>query len=179
MRTDSYDRVAIAFHWVIAVLVIVNLSIGILHESLLEGLGVMPVHKAIGITVLVLSIGRLAWRLTHRTPPLPEGMSAWERWAAKATHWGFYVLLIILPLSGWAMSSSPQRPRPVDFFGLFDVPVLPVSEAVAGLGHEAHELLGWLMLALVLLHVAAALRHHFILRDATLVRMLGKSAPRG
>ena len=76
-----------------------------------------------------------------------------------------------MPLTGWLMVSGSDERRPLNWFGLFDIPYLPVSKAVGGFGHSAHGVLGWLMLALVVLHVAAALRHHLILRNAVLTRM--------
>lgn len=170
-RGDRYDVGAIVLHWTVAALVLVNLFIGIFHESLLEGVPVMPLHKSIGITVLGLSILRLAWRLAHRPPPLPQGMAPWERAFAKGVHWAFYVLLIAVPLSGWIMSSNPARPRPFDWFGVFELPLLPVSGSAAAAAHESHEILGLLTAALVVMHVAAALRHHFLRRDNAVVRM--------
>ncbi|MGJ3627627.1 cytochrome b [Sphingomonas sp. MMS24-JH45] len=169
---------AIAFHWTIALLVAVNLASGLGGDAVPALGALFPLHKAIGITVLVLTLGRVAWRLMHRPPPLPADTPAWERAAAHGTHWALYVLLIAMPLSGWAMASSPERRRPLTWFGAFDIPYLPVSPAGARFGHEAHELLGWVMAALVALHVAAALRHHFLLRDGILLRMapaLGRS----
>jgi len=121
--------------------------------------------------VLVLTAGRVAWRLVHRPPPLPPETRAWEKGVAHATHWTLYLLLIAMPVTGWLMVSGSDKRRPLDWFGLFDIPYLPVSKAAGGFGHEAHELLGWLMLALVVLHIAAALRHHLILRNAVLARM--------
>jgi cytochrome b561 len=178
-RGDRYDWGAIAFHWTIAALVLVNLFLGLFHESLLEGIRVIPTHKAIGVTVLVLSIGRLGWRLTHRPPHFPENMKAREKAFAKGLHWLFYALLIVMPLTGWMFSSNPQRPRPVSWFGLFDLPLLPVTRDIAVAAHEAHELLGLLMAGLVILHIAAALRHHFVLRDRVLERMLPWAARNG
>jgi cytochrome b561 len=172
IRTDRYSWGAIVLHWAIAALVLVNLVIGLFHESLLDGIGwVMPVHRSVGIAVLALTLVRLGWRLGHRPPPLPFDMPGWERAAAKATHWGFYILLLVLPISGWMLSSNPARPRAMSWFGLFPIPPLPISTAAAKLGHNVHGLLGYAMLALVVLHVAAALRHHFLLRDAVLGRM--------
>ncbi|MBO9621166.1 MAG: cytochrome b [Sphingomonas sp.] len=170
-RGDRYSTGAIVLHWTVAVLILVNLFIGLFHESLLEGVRVMPLHKSIGVTVLVLSVARLAWRLAHRPPQLPDGMAAWEKTLAKGVHWVFYLLMLAMPLTGWIFSSNPARPRPFDWFGVFQLPLLPVSGGAAAAAHEAHELLGWLMTALVLLHVAAALRHHFIQHDKVLVRM--------
>lgn len=166
-----YSGVAIAFHWVIAFLVIVNIAVGLLHDPI-PALGAwMPGHKSIGITVLVLTIARLAWRLAHRPPPLPATTKAWERGAAHATHWTLYALLLAMPITGWLMVSGTAKRRPLDWFGLFDIPYLPVSKAAGSFGGDAHGLLGWLMLALVALHIAAALRHHLVLRDTVLLRM--------
>lgn len=171
-RADRYSRVAIWFHWTIALLVIANLALGLLHESLLSDLsGAMGLHKSIGLTVLVLTAGRVAWRLMHPAPPLPGHVSRVERGAAHLVHVILYALLIVLPLTGWMMVSGAKR-YPLDWFGLFPVPYLPIASNLAGVGHEAHEVLGWLMLALVVLHVAAAVRHHLILRDGIVLRMM-------
>lgn len=166
-RSGRYSGGAIVFHWTIAALVLVNLWIGLIG-------GPMSLHKSIGITVLVLTIGRIAWRIANPPPPLPAAMPVWERTAAGATHWLFYIFLIVLPMSGWAMSSGATR-RPLEWFGLFAVPYLPIPPSLAGVGHEAHELVGLAMAGLVALHVAAALRHHFILRDGMFGRMLPRS----
>lgn len=171
--TDSqrYSSVAIAFHWMIALLVIVNLVIGLGHESIPALRAWMGTHKAIGISVLVLTLARVAWRLAHRPPPLPAATPVWERVAAHATHWSLYALLLAMPLTGWALVSGPDAKRPLSWFGLFDVPLLPVASSTADAADAAHGLLGWVMLALVVLHVSAALRHHLILRDHVLARM--------
>jgi cytochrome b561 len=171
-RGDRYSRGAIAFHWAIAALVLFNLWLGLFHDSLPREWKVMPVHKSVGITILVLSLGRLAWRLSHRPPPLRDNAARWERTLAQAVHWAFYALLLILPLTGWIFSSNPEKPRPFSWFWLADIPLLPVSRDLAVAAKEAHELLGYAMAALVVLHVAAALRHHFLLRDGVLGRML-------
>lgn len=170
-RGERYSTVAILFHWTIAALIVFNLVIGIGHEAIPALRAWMGTHKAVGITVLALTAARIAWRLAHRPPALPANISAAERGIALATHWTLYALMVLMPLSGWAMVSGPDAKRPLSFFGLFDVPLLPIGAGASDAGHSAHGLLGWVMLALVALHVAAALRHHLILRDATLVRM--------
>ncbi len=170
-RGDYYSGVAIAFHWSIAVLVIVNLVIGIGHDAIPVLRSLMGAHKAIGITVLLLTAGRVAWRLAHRPTALPAGTPVWEKGVAHATHWTLYLLMIAMPLTGWLMVSGPGPHRPLLWFGLFDVPTLPVGKGLADLGHDAHGPIGWLMAALVVLHIAAALRHHLILRDTVLIRM--------
>ena len=164
---DRYDGVAIAFHWTIAAMVILNLVSGLLYRPLFF------THKAIGITVLLLSVGRLLWRLSHRVPPPPSDLPPWQQLASRVTHWGLYVLIIVMPLTGWMLASGSSERRPLNWFGLFDIPYLPIGPGPLGeAAHEAHELLGWLTLAMVVLHVAAALRHHFVLRDRVLSRML-------
>lgn len=167
-----YTSVAIALHWLIAALLILNLAIGLLHSGLFKGW--MPTHKAIGMTVLALSLLRLVWRLTHPAPPLPRDMPAWQRGLAHASHAGFYLLMLALPLSGWIFTSASATPRPLGFFGLFVIPNLPIGPD-KGLNetlNTAHGLMGWVLLALIVLHVAAALKHHFVDRDTVLTRMM-------
>ncbi|QGP79800.1 cytochrome b [Sphingobium sp. CAP-1] len=167
-----YTSVARALHWIIAILIIGNLAFGFAHDALPKDWAVMPVHKSIGLTVLALTLLRLLWRLTHPAPPLPAAMPLWEKGAAHATHILFYALMLILPLSGWIMSSAGTRP--LNWFFLFDVPKFAVAkdDAIVGLSRGAHELLPWLWVALIALHVGAALRHHFMLKDDVLRRML-------
>lgn len=170
-RGARYSSAAIAFHWTIAALVVFNLLVGIGHESIPALRSLMGAHKAAGITVLALTLGRVAWRLAHRPPALPATVTALERHAAHAVHWALYALMMLMPLTGWMLVSGPEGRRPLTWFGAFDLPFLPVSTAVSDRADAAHGLLGWVMLALVVLHVAGALRHHLLKRDATLVRM--------
>ena len=172
-RGQRYSSVAIWFHWGIAVLVIANLAIGIGHDGVPALRRLMGAHQAIGIAVLALTALRIAWRLAHRAPPYPVAMPRWEKTVAAAVHWALYLLLIAMPVTGWLMVSGPGEgpPRPLSWFGLFDVPRLPASAGAADKGHDAHGVLGWLMLALIVLHVAAALRHHLVRRDRVLARM--------
>jgi cytochrome b561 len=169
-----YDRVAVAFHWAIAILVLANLPLGMLHERIEEGFdySAIWIHKSIGLTVLMLSLARLAWRLAHRPPPLPAELAAWQALAARIVHALFYALMIALPLTGWIRSSG--GPYPLSWFRLFDVPKLPVAEdgVLDSAASALHDRLGWLMLALVLLHVAAALHHGLARRDGLFRRML-------
>lgn len=169
--TERYSRGAIAFHWIIAALIVFNLWLGLAHDSLPRDWKVMPVHKATGITILALTLARIAWRFARPAPALPTTLSTWERGAAHVSHFLLYAFMLVMPFSGWAMVSGPKR-RPLQWFGQFDIPYLPVSPGVADIGHEVHEILGWGFVALIALHVVAALRHHFLLRDTVLVRML-------
>lgn len=167
-----YTRVAIRLHWVIAALIVANLAIGLLHDALPRGS--MSIHQAIGISVLFLSIARLGWRLAHRPPPQSRDHKAWERLLAKTTHRLFYVLMIAVPLAGWLLVSASLERRPLNFFGLFDIPYLPVpqSASLGGFWGGAHEVMALGMLGLLLLHVAGALKHQLIDRDNELARMV-------
>ncbi len=171
-----YSSVAIALHWVIGLLMIGNVLGGLLHESFgKEYVGlIISLHKASGILILLLSLARLAWRLGHRPPPLAATLKRWEIGLAHATHWVFYTLMLALPLSGWLMVSAGERKWPIDFFGLFNVPFLPVtqSKSLGGVMHEVHELAGFLMLGLIVLHIAGAAKHLLIDGDNTVERML-------
>jgi|TARA_B100000378_G_scaffold276910_1_gene275853 cytochrome b561 len=167
-----YTAVARTLHWVIALLIVTNLLLGFTRDALPDGWAVMPVHKSIGLTVLALTLVRIGWRLAHPAPPLPAAMPGWEKGVAHATHVIFYALMLILPLSGWIMSSAGSRP--INWFFLFDVPKFAVAktDGIVGLSHQAHESLPWAWVALLLLHIGAALRHHFVLKDDVLRRMI-------
>ena len=131
-------------------------------------------HKSFGIVVLVLSVFRLIWRLTHKSPALPVGMQAWERAAAKFTHIGFYVLMLGVPLMGWAMVSASTLPVENEIFYLIPLPDMPgvsASKTAEARLKFFHEIGAKLILVLFILHVGAALKHHFVEKDDTLIRM--------
>lgn len=187
---SRYSSIAIALHWIIAVAILLNIVLALWFSSLFatgepaeQALGgtIVGIHKSIGLTVLFLSVFRLGWRIVHGFPPLPAHLATWERLLARANHIAFYVLMIAIPLIGWLMVSASPSNRPLVFFGLFNVPQLPIadSEAVSDTLSEAHELLAWITLALVVLHVAGALKHHLLDRDDVLARMLPLVRKRG
>jgi cytochrome b561 len=167
-----YAKVAIWLHWLIGIAVIANIALAMLTEGMPKEThrAAMGVHKALGITILALTVLRILWRLGHKPPPLPAGTPAWQRPISKAVHFLFYLLLILLPLSGWVWMSAADRP--VDFFGLFTVPnIVGPSESLADTMHDRHELLGLTMLGLAALHILAALKHQFIDRTGLIGRM--------
>ena len=173
---SRYSGGAIAFHWIIAVLIVANL-VGAWATEDWEGPAratAMGLHKATGITVLVLSLGRLLWRLAHRPPPFPPEIGALEAAGARIVHWLFYLLMVGIPLTGWLMVSAADPRRPLHWYGVFDLPYLPVggNRAVGSFAHDAHEWLGWLFVALLVLHVAGALKHHFVDAQGFIGRML-------
>lgn len=167
-----YNAVARALHWTIAVMILFNLFTGIFGESFEKVWESFPAHKATGILVLLLSLVRLGWRLRWRTPDYPVDFKPVFRKFAAATHGMFYLLMLILPITGWIFSSAGKYPLTI--YDLFPWPKLPVTKdmPIVGFSHEAHEILGYAFAALVVLHVAAALYHHVALKDGTLRRML-------
>lgn len=168
---ERYSLVARVLHWAIALLILFNLWLGFAHDSLPKDWQVMPVHKSLGLTVLALTVVRILWRFTRPAPALPGTMPQWERLAAHATHFAFYALMVLIPLTGWIMTSAGTRP--LTWFFLFDVPKFAVAkdDAIVGISAETHEVGAFLWAALILLHVLAALRHHFILKDGMMRRM--------
>lgn len=173
--SSRYSRGAIAFHWVIAALIIANLA-GALISDDWEGPAralIMGLHKATGMTILMLSLARIGWRIGHKPPPLPPAIRPWERAAANTAYILFYALMIVLPLTGWLMVSASATRRPFNWYGLFDLPFLPVqgNKAFGGFSHEAHELLGYATIALLSLHILAALKHHFFDGTRLIARM--------
>lgn len=170
--SGRYTKVASSLHWLIALAVLANIALAMLTEGLpRETRGaLMGIHKALGVTILALTLLRILWRVGHKPPPLPSAMTGWERVFSRALHLLFYLLLIALPMSGWIWMSAADRP--IDVFGLFTMPSIAAPDkALADMMHERHEVLGLAMLTLVVLHVAAALKHQFVDRDGLMGRM--------
>ncbi|MBP2497511.1 cytochrome b561 [Methylobacterium sp. PvP062] len=176
-----YSAVAILLHWASAlgVLVLIGLGLTMTHAGLapLRQFQLYQWHKSVGITVLALTALRVLWRLTHRPPPHPAGMPARERRAAAAAHHLLYLLLVGLPLTGWAVVSLSPFNIPTVLYGIVPWPHLPLAglapdPAAEGVLKRVHALGAWFLAALLAIHVAAALRHHLLLRDDVLRRML-------
>ncbi len=177
----GYSRVAITLHWLIAAMMIGNLAGGLLLDTFLDspdpdmvaiGRTAIGLHKSFGLTVLVLTLVRIGWRVANPPPPLPGHMTPAERALSKLSHYGFYALMLLMPLSGWAFVSTAKTLRPLPWFGLFEVPKLPLPTEIYGLAREGHEVMGWVAIGMVVLHMAAALKHHVLDRDDVLARML-------
>lgn len=172
-----YHPVSVLLHWVLGLALIGLFAVGLYMTDLPfspQRLKLYNWHKWAGVTLLALSVFRLVWRLTHRPPPLPRAietaMPRWQRLAHHATHHGLYLLFFAVPLLGWAYSSAAGFP--VVLFGVLPLPdFVPVSEELAGLIKPLHKLSAFTMMALVLLHVAGALKHQLIDRDGLLARM--------
>lgn len=179
---QRYNAVAKMLHWVIAIAIVALIVVGKVMVDLPRGdpdkFALYQTHKSVGLTILLLTLVRIGWRLTYRAPAMPPSMKWWEHLAAQGTHFAFYFLLLAIPLSGWAMASTSSAGVPTFWFGLFEVPSLPGLSGepemrdVYETAKEGHELLGNLTILLILLHVGAALKHHFWNRDDVLRRML-------
>lgn len=171
--TLRYGGVAVALHWLIALLVFAGLTLGSYMVDLRmspDKLKLYSYHKWIGITVLLLACLRAAWRVTHAPPPPNPEHPLWQRRAASAAHLGLYLLLFVLPLSGWLFSSASGFP--VKYFGLVTLPdLVGKDKELADLFKTVHELLGWALVLILGAHIAGALKHQFIDKDRTLARM--------
>jgi len=172
---DRWGPVSQLLHWVIVLLLLVLSTIGLLLDSLPVSpkyFWVFDLHKSTGLTLLALVVLRIGWRLYAGAPtPLP-GTPTWQARAASVTHGLLYALILAMPLSGWLYDSASGL-RPLRWYGLVEVPKLSApDEGLRELGHTAHEWLFWVLVALVIVHVAAAFYHHIFQRDATLQRML-------
>jgi cytochrome b561 len=169
-----YGAVAQAFHWLIAALIVTQFVLAKMQEHLPLGihkLALLARHKSVGMTVLMLAVLRLLWRLWNRPPELPSGMTPLERTLARGTHWAFYVLLFAMPITGWMMSSAKNYS--VSWFGLFTWPnLIGKNEAAFDFLRTTHDLLSDVLFVIAVLHILAALKHHFWNKDDVLLRML-------
>ena len=179
-----YGDVAITLHWLIAIGILTNIPLGLYFAALPHSdpnkFFLTQTHKSIGLTVLVLSLLRVAWRLVNPVPPLPDSMNPFLRVLARVTQFLLYVLIVLIPLSGWALVSSSPLGLPTMYFGQFVWPHIPFLADLPRAQrmpyfHEfvtIHVFLAWSAIVLVPLHIAGALYHQFIRRDAVLATML-------
>jgi cytochrome b561 len=183
---SQYTRVAMVLHWVIALLIVTNVVLG-LSADLLPDDWVRPVidtHKSIGITVLGLALLRILWRVSHRPPPLPSEFPAWERMAAHVAHFLLYLLMIGIPLSGWAHDSAwkDAATHPMQYFNLFEWPrigfIMNIDPVVKEQLHlhdklgTLHAWLGYALYALLAMHIGGALKHQWLDRHSVIKRMV-------
>jgi cytochrome b561 len=187
---SRYTAVAVFLHWIMALgilaLVIIGLTMAHVKLKPLALFKLYQLHKSIGITILLVAFLRLAWRLAHPPPALPASMPPGERKAGAAAHLLLYAALFVLPLTGWAVVSAAPLNIPTVLYGVIPWPHLPILSTLhnkAPVEHvlaHTHAYLAWALIALVVLHAAAALRHHFFLHDDILTRILpGRHGARG
>jgi len=169
----KYGTAAKVFHWLIVALLVVQYPIGWLmpdlHRGMQPGAG-MTFHVSVGLTILVLIVLRLAWRLTH--PVAPESsLATWQRLSSEAVHWMLYVLVLATTLSGWLFASF--RGWSISLFYLVPIPMLASDNEAAGKAIDGlHQAAEWTLLVVIGIHVAAALAHIFVYRDRIMQRML-------
>lgn len=177
-NNSRYGWVAVAFHWLMAPTIIGMFALG----WWMRGLSYYDawyrqgpfIHKSIGILLLIALVARLLWRWSNTTPT-PEPAPRWQQKAAGMAHWLIYALLLAIAVSGYLISTADGRG--IEVFNWFTVPAslqgLENQEDIAG---AVHKWLAWSLMGLVVIHSLAALKHHFINRDATLRKMLGLGA---
>lgn len=173
-----YTNTAISLHWLVVLLIFAAFPLGVyMHELSLSPtkLQLYSYHKWLGITVLLLAVLRVVWRATHTPPALPDDLPRWQKIASHAAHQFLYVLLFVVPLSGWLMSSA--KGFKTVWFGVLPLPDLVGKDKALGeLLANVHASLNYLLLALVVLHIAALLKHRLIDRDDVMNRMLPRGA---
>ena len=168
-----YGAVAQLFHWVIVVLILTQFVLAWRAHGLspVAKIGVLATHKSVGITILLLAVLRLTWRLFNPAPKLPAGTPRWQELAAHVSHFLLYALLFIQPVLGWLMSSA--RAFSVSWWGLVTLPdFIEPNKAAYETLHDAHEFMAKSLAVIAIVHAAAALKHHFFDRDNVLRRML-------
>ncbi|HEX6376299.1 MAG TPA: cytochrome b/b6 domain-containing protein [Allosphingosinicella sp.] len=171
----EYGVAAMALHWGAALLVLAATGLALFREAFGgQAIAMISAHKIVGIGILLLALARLAWRLGHPPPAIPGDIGRREAAVARAVHWLLLLLMVVVPLAGWAFVSLAPDSRPLDYRGLETVPDLPLAkdDAASFAWHEAHELLGFGLIGLVLLHILAALRHQLSGQQALTERML-------
>ncbi len=188
-REQRYTRVAIILHWLMALVIVWQIWIGVWMTGAVNDPATQAAayeafqfHKSLGLTLLVLAVLRLLWRLTNRVPPLPAHTPGWQKVAARLSHYTLYAFMVLIPLSGWIYVSTGWNSDtgtafaiPTVWFGLFEWPHIPGLDGngpLADIVVEMHGLLAFLLTVLLVLHVAAALKHHFVDRDLALWSML-------
>lgn len=185
LTEDHYSHVAIALHWTIAALILFNLVTGLVHDDVSKATRawMMPLHFSAGLSVLLLTLVRIGWRLGHKPPPFHPQVGRVERLLAQTTYGLFYALMILMPLGGWAIvSAHPPHPGPaLMLWGIIPWPAIGPLAAITPVAAQkhAHEIFedghgigGWIMLGLLGLHIAGALKHQLLDKVPELRRML-------
>ena len=179
---SGFGHIAIVLHWTVALLVFFMLALGNIMGALASTdplrAVLLDLHKLTGLTILALVVVRIAWRLANPVPLLPLSMKSWQRICARLSHYALYALTVLIPLTGWALVSTRVQTPTLMLFDTLPAPALPVlkffdsgAQAVV-LFWPVHDVLGGLLVLLVLIHIAAAMRHHFVLSDDVLRRMM-------
>jgi cytochrome b561 len=174
IMTPAYTVTARVLHWTTALLILFMIPLGIVIANDLGGAAqdfLYDLHRSIGATVIPLVILRITYRLRHPPLPLPDDIVPMQRFAAEATHWALYALLVVQPFTGWIATSAYRAP--VVVFGWFELPpIWPQDRAFSDRLFSFHALTGIAIACLAAAHIGAALYHHFVRRDRVLLRMI-------
>jgi cytochrome b561 len=178
-KMRKYSLGSRILHWCIGIIVLLMLSVSFFLTELPEQYqsSAFFIHKSFGLTVLLLGVIRIAWILSSGRPGLPASVKAWEVILSRFVQYSFYVLLILMPISGWVMSVAGNRIP--SYFGLFSLPIPGVhpNPSLKEFMFHTHNTIAWILVALVILHIAGALKHHFIDKDDVLKKMLFRAHP--
>jgi cytochrome b561 len=178
-KEQTYDLTSRINHWIIAIAMIgmVGLGLYLSYGGLTREARtpLIDTHKAIGVLVLIFGVWRVGLRLVRGFPQPASPMPSWQETASKAAHWALLASILIMPVSG--IVASVFRGRAIDVFGLFEIPAQAENAGLAGIAGQIHEFAGIGLAVLIVIHIAAALKHHVVDKDATLMRMLtGRTA---
>ncbi|MBU1191230.1 MAG: cytochrome b [Gammaproteobacteria bacterium] len=160
--TDRYDAVARALHWLMALMIFGLIGVGLYMGELPREDALRPqlymLHKTFGVLTLILLVIRIAWKLMVGAPELPRSLQRWEINLAKATKFGMYLLMLVTPIAGYALSNFADKP--IALFGVIEMPtLLAPDKELKEIAEELHEIFAFTLLGLVGLHVAGALKH--------------------
>lgn len=178
MLRDSatkFGALSIINHWLIAALFITLVPMGLYMEGMERGPDkwqLYDLHKSLGVIVLVYGFWRVSWRFIQGFPEHVEGVLAWEKKAAKISHYALLAAIVIMPVSGYIMSEAGGHA--IEVFGLFTMPAIPDNESAAFIASGFHGTVGKLTILVFVIHFSAAMKHHFVNKDSTLKRMFGR-----
>jgi len=175
---QQFSKLTVFFHWAVALTIISLLSVGVYMEEF-KAYFLYKYHKSIGILIFLVIIGRIIWRIKNGWPIPLNTQHANEQKLAKLVHWVLIIGTLTFPLSGMMMSALGGHGLPMFGLELFpanyvDGKAIPINKELAQLGGNIHYWLGWTMIVTIVIHITGALKHHFVYKDGTLRRMLGK-----
>jgi len=173
--------VSVALHWIVGITMIIMVTVGV-YMTDFEEYALYPIHKSVGMIIFVVILARVIWRVKQGWPEAASTYKSWEHTLSKLVHWTLIIATVVMPISGMLMSGLGGYGLAIfglEFLAATPNPdeagkMIPINGPIAGAAHETHEIAGKLMFVAFLLHVAGALKHHFVDKDGTLKRMLGK-----
>ena len=176
---EKFSPVAIFLHWAIAGCIVLSVAFGLISgyaDTAEVTRATLEIHQSLGVTIFLLALVRVGWRMTHAAPKLPDAMPRSQKIAAAITHGTLYLILFVMPVTGYVGLAA--RGRPITIFGLFDLPnVVGRSLKTSAAYQNVHDNLQYVLYALLLLHVGAALYHQFVVKDGMLARMWPTNKP--